>query len=545
MRLFLPITKVDEERREVYGRAAQEVADKSNEIMDYESSRPNFEAWSDGIRESTGGKSLGNVRAMHGKTAAGKVTALAFDDTEKAVDIAVKVVDDDEWEKVKEGVYTGFSIGGAYARRWVDVAQPELTRYTANPSEISLVDNPAIPTATFSLIKMGGSVVAQPFLHKAEDSKMATEPKGEYGTHEEAGYADPGYQEDEKPRYPLKEDGKWSEERIRAAWSYIHMKKNRELYTEKELKRIEGKIIAAWKHEIDPEGPPEADKKHANADVAKRRKREDAHKAEKRAEEDKEVGDDAEKAEKVRKRREKEDKHTEKMRKAEDDELEEAEKTEKSAAARMLQKGMYDVAALAQILQALAQIQESAEWESKVEGDKSRIPAKLKASVKQLTAVLRGMVDEETAELIGDPETPNPDPQMMERAAESLLAKRGKRHSKEDEAKLRRIHELTRELLDLKDGADDDAEKFATGPLEKAIGGMTSALEKATARIAALESQPLPAKGALNTLGKSADVDGFQAAPVPLVKAADGKDHATASLIKAAHQSGGRPLVSG
>ena len=65
------------------------------------------------------------------------------------------------------------------------------------------------------------------------------------------------------------------EKRIRAAWAYIHMKKNRELYTEKELQRVERKIIAAWKHEIDPEGPPEADKKHEKADVAKRRKREE------------------------------------------------------------------------------------------------------------------------------------------------------------------------------------------------------------------------------------------------------------------------------
>ena len=85
--LFLPITKVDEEKRLVYLRAAQEVPDRSKEIMDYESSKPYFQKWSDEQLEASNGKNYGNVRAMHGKIAAGHVfEPLTFDDTEKAVE---------------------------------------------------------------------------------------------------------------------------------------------------------------------------------------------------------------------------------------------------------------------------------------------------------------------------------------------------------------------------------------------------------------------------------------------------------------------------
>ncbi len=92
---------------------------------------------------------------MHGAIAAGKVTALNFNDKKKQIEICAKVVDDAEWNKVKEGVYTGFSQGGTYARRWTD--DDGLTRYTAAPSEISLVDLPCLPQARFEMVKADGS----------------------------------------------------------------------------------------------------------------------------------------------------------------------------------------------------------------------------------------------------------------------------------------------------------------------------------------------------------------------------------------------------
>ena len=152
--LTAQITKVDVAKREVWGRAVEEVLDKSNEIFDYKSSVPLFRAWSADFDKATDGKSLGNIRAMHGKTAAGKVIALDCSDANLCIDIGVKVVDDNEWAKVVEGVYTGFSIGGSYVKKWKD---GKATRYTASPSEISLVDNPCVPTAMFSLVKADGT----------------------------------------------------------------------------------------------------------------------------------------------------------------------------------------------------------------------------------------------------------------------------------------------------------------------------------------------------------------------------------------------------
>jgi hypothetical protein len=61
MALFLPITKVDAERRLVFGTLSEEVREKSDEILDYATVKPAYEKWSNEIREASGGKSLGNV----------------------------------------------------------------------------------------------------------------------------------------------------------------------------------------------------------------------------------------------------------------------------------------------------------------------------------------------------------------------------------------------------------------------------------------------------------------------------------------------------
>jgi hypothetical protein len=146
LKMFAAFTKRDEERRLIFGVAAAEVADRQGEILDYESSKPFFEAWSASVAKDTGGASLGNVRAMHQMSAAGVLKEIKFDDNAKQIEVCAKIVDDDAWKKVKEGAYCGFSIGGRYVKTWPD---GQLTRYTADLSEVSLVDRPAIPTATF------------------------------------------------------------------------------------------------------------------------------------------------------------------------------------------------------------------------------------------------------------------------------------------------------------------------------------------------------------------------------------------------------------
>jgi hypothetical protein len=168
LRLFIPITKIDEEKRLVYGTVTEEVMDKSGEMFDYATSKPYFEKWSAEISKATNGKSVGNLRVMHTSKAAGKLVSLDLDDADKRISCAAKVVDDDEWKKCLEGVYTGFSQGGRYVRRWKD--EGGSARYTAEPSEVSIVDNPCLGTAHFQLAKADGTVEDREFKSKEVES---------------------------------------------------------------------------------------------------------------------------------------------------------------------------------------------------------------------------------------------------------------------------------------------------------------------------------------------------------------------------------------
>lgn len=175
MKLFAQIRKVDEAKRLVFGRLAEEAVDKADEIMDYASSKPYFQKWSEDVAKATDGSSVGNLRAMHGKVAAGKFTQMDFNDAEKAIDVCAKVVDDNEWQKVLEGVYTGFSIGGSYVgdKKVEKVNGRDATRYTAKPSEGSLVDRPCMGGARFFEVqKADGSLAKVDFQETLPDAPV-------------------------------------------------------------------------------------------------------------------------------------------------------------------------------------------------------------------------------------------------------------------------------------------------------------------------------------------------------------------------------------
>jgi len=163
MNFQIPITKIDEVKKEVWGVISDETPDKQGEIMDYDSSLEYFKAWSGEIEKNTNGKSFGNCRLMHQPNAIGKVIAINFNDATKSIEAGVKVVDDSAWQLVEENVLSAFSIGGSYAKRWSD---GEYMRYTAIPAEVSLVDNPANPSATISVIKSDGTTEQREFKHK-------------------------------------------------------------------------------------------------------------------------------------------------------------------------------------------------------------------------------------------------------------------------------------------------------------------------------------------------------------------------------------------
>src|SRR3972149_11625833 len=147
---FIPITKVDVEKRQIWCFASKEEPDNSGEIMDYRTSKPYFLDWSNRAFKRSGGKSKGNVRAMHQLITAGKLFDLQAVDEDRGFYVGIDVIDNDEWRKVQEGVYTGVSIGGRYIKRWPD---RQYIRFTAEPHELSLVDVPMLSSATFDVIK--------------------------------------------------------------------------------------------------------------------------------------------------------------------------------------------------------------------------------------------------------------------------------------------------------------------------------------------------------------------------------------------------------
>lgn len=156
LQIFARMVKVDEAKRQVTGIIADETKDASGEVFDFTKSKPHFVAWSDTVAKASGGKSVGNVRGQHGAVVAGRLEELNFDDVAKSITVTADIVDDNEWQKVMKGCYTGFSIGGKYGEKWDDpVAKAK--RYVAIPTEVSLVDLGCNPNATFTVVKSDGS----------------------------------------------------------------------------------------------------------------------------------------------------------------------------------------------------------------------------------------------------------------------------------------------------------------------------------------------------------------------------------------------------
>jgi hypothetical protein len=117
MKIFVPITKIDAAQRLVYGVVTAEKPDVTGKVCDYTSTKPHYQNWLQYFASTVEGRSLGNLRAMHSHIAS-KLVEIAFNDNAKRIEICVRVIDDAEWQKVEEGVYTGFSQDGRYLRRW-------------------------------------------------------------------------------------------------------------------------------------------------------------------------------------------------------------------------------------------------------------------------------------------------------------------------------------------------------------------------------------------------------------------------------------------
>lgn len=178
LRIFIPILKKDSDKREVYGYASSERLDSQGEIVEKDAIVKALPGYLGDVDPMTGKFRFGNVREMHQPSAVGKAIKIKID--EKGLFLGAKIVDKPAWEKVQEGVYAGYSIGGRVIKKIGNrIKDIRLT-------EISLVDRPANPDAVFSMIKIdnAGAVTEMqksPIIDDMKPAKMPYEEVMEAG----------------------------------------------------------------------------------------------------------------------------------------------------------------------------------------------------------------------------------------------------------------------------------------------------------------------------------------------------------------------------
>ncbi len=145
LRVFAPVQRVDESARMVYGIFVSDApVDEygTDVVLDWEATRAAVEAW----------RAWGNIREMHQLVAAGVAREISLDEEQHVGRVGAYIVDDPAWEKVRAGVYKGFSIG-ANPLRWevgADYSDPvRVTEYEI--VEVSLVDKPKDPTSVIEM----------------------------------------------------------------------------------------------------------------------------------------------------------------------------------------------------------------------------------------------------------------------------------------------------------------------------------------------------------------------------------------------------------
>jgi HK97 family phage prohead protease len=104
-------------------------------------------------------------------------------------------------------------------------------------------------------------------------------------------------------------------------------------------------------------------------------------------------------------------------------------------------RGLYHVGWLAWILEDLDCLTESVNWEAALEEDGSAVPAMMAEAMQKLGAILIAMTTEEVAELIADPDTPDPDGTEDDAVTRGILHALGRLHQG-DIAVLRSVRDV-------------------------------------------------------------------------------------------------------
>ena len=177
MALSFPIAKVNKEKRTVSGFASLDNVDRHGDIVTAEASKKAFENF------------RGNIREMHGPSAVGKMIDFkedAFFDKATGqkysgvyVTAYISKGAQDAWEKVLDGTYSGFSIGGnivdAKMEKASDGREERRVIHNYDLHELSLVDSPANPLANFfSIQKMAKGMTLENVFWCKEDEIAST-----------------------------------------------------------------------------------------------------------------------------------------------------------------------------------------------------------------------------------------------------------------------------------------------------------------------------------------------------------------------------------
>jgi len=174
--LSFPITKVNKEKRTVSGFATLDNVDHHGDIVTADASEKAFARF------------RGNLRQMHQPIAIGKVLSFHPEDfvdkeTNKTykgiyVDAYISKGAQDAWEKILDGTYTGFSIGGNIVTAGYEPGDDNNDRRVIKEydlMELSVVDSPANQLANiFSIQKMAEGIITENVFWCSKDEVAST-----------------------------------------------------------------------------------------------------------------------------------------------------------------------------------------------------------------------------------------------------------------------------------------------------------------------------------------------------------------------------------
>ena len=299
------------------------------------------------------------MRAQHDpKQAIGSGRSLVCDDAAKTIKMGFHIVDADAVKKWKAGVFVGFSQGGEYVNRWEDSAVKGRIWYTADPMEVSSVDSPCLPSALAESMK-GRTVTLMKSAGSAEEVPLQILPVDE----------------------------------ARLIKAEREIAELRQLLKEAKTKTVDGVALSAscfahvgdasdpetWKLPIKFPGDDEKTKSHIRNALARFEQTEGMSAEEKKAAKKKimaaakEHGIDASEADKAA--------------------------ISRTCAKISLEKGLYEVGWLADLLESLHWLCLQTEFERDMEDDGSKVPAEMREAWLKLIESFKAMAIEEAEEL--------------------------------------------------------------------------------------------------------------------------------------------------